>query len=105
MNEELDTGMDCWTKIAERQREASANRDTAAPFGFATRLSARWREMRAGAIYATWERLSLRAAVGSATVALVLAGFAFQWERGMAGDEELIMVPASGGEETEWLLQ
>jgi len=104
MNEDLESGTELWARLAERHRQESAGLDSAVPFGFAVRVAARWRELRAGEVYAAWERLSLRAALGSSVVALVVAGFSFQWERAMTGEEEFIMVPASGGEETEWLL-
>ena len=105
MNEDKDAGTDTWAKIAGTHRGVTAARDVAAPFGFATRVSARWRELRAGEVYAAWERLSLRAALASSVVALVVAGFSFQWERTMIQDEELMMIPAYGGDETEWLLK
>ena len=51
------------------RQQASAGRDDAAPFGFSTRVVARWRQARdEERRLALWQRLSWRAAFASLTL-------------------------------------
>lgn len=59
-----------WTRLTRAARAVSDDRDTAAPYGFATRVSARaYDAERAGALF---ERYALRA-VGIASLLAVLS--------------------------------
>ncbi len=104
MNEEREETQGTWAKLAERHRVDQAVRPEEAPFGFALRVAARWREDRSREIAAAWERMSFRAAFASSFIALVVAGLATYREQALAGDEGLFPVLETRAEETEWLL-
>jgi hypothetical protein len=104
MKEDIEGTQGSWAKLTERHRVATAQQPVEAPFGFALRVAARWREDRSREIAAAWERMSFRAAFASSLVALVVAGLAGFWEQAMAADEELIPVLETRADETEWLL-
>ena len=63
-----------WQKLTALARQAGDDRDTAAPYGFATRVAARAAALPASAPWAPFERFALRglmvaAAFGVAAVA------------------------------------
>ncbi len=67
-----------WDRVVERlpdhpgNAEPSGSDDLQAPFGFTTRVIARWREARRDAALHRWARWSLRAALGSVAACAVL---------------------------------
>ncbi len=66
-----------WQRLAAGarivRRERDSVRDSAAPFGFAARVVARWREIREQeSRLALWQRISWRAAVASLALTAVV---------------------------------
>jgi len=59
-----------WDQLTELFRQRRDARDTNAPLGFATRVAARWQEMRQLERLRAWERISIRAAIGCALIAI-----------------------------------
>jgi len=64
-----------WQKLTALARRAADDRDTAAPYGFATRVAARAARLPAGSPWAAFERFALRGlvvAAGLCVMAVVL---------------------------------
>ena len=68
-----------WQKLARLARQAPKTAETGAPFGFATRVAARWAvaEPPAPSAWDVWEQFSLRSLVVAG--ALVVAVLMLQW--------------------------
>ncbi len=92
-----------WDRLAGWHRIAAAGRDETAPLGFATRVVARWADARRVEIQASWERLSVRTALGCAALALVVTGIATPWDSWRSGGEDLILLPVPDLTEGELL--
>lgn len=62
-----------WNRVVEGLPARDPLPDATPPFGFSTRVIARWREARRDAALQRWARWSLRAALGSVAACTVLA--------------------------------
>ncbi len=84
---------EAWPRVAGHWRRQMEGLETAAPYGFATRTMARWREWRAQEWVRRWERYSLCGAAAACTVALATGAWTY-WQLGGAGDEPLVAPPS-----------
>lgn len=62
-----------WNRVVEGLPPRESSSDPAVPFGFTTRVIARWQAARRDAALQRWARWSLRAALGSVAACMVLA--------------------------------
>lgn len=61
---------EAWDRLTGWFRRARPS-DESAPFGFATRVVAQYREARQNELFRIWERMSIRAAIGCACFAAI----------------------------------
>lgn len=66
-----------WRKLATLARQAGDSRDTAAPYGFATRVAARAGALPIGPAAIVFERVALRGLMVAAAFGLAAIGFNF----------------------------
>ena len=72
-----------WNRVSRKHRELRSQppaEDDTAPFGFSTRVVAKWSEWRADAhrrAVAAWERMSIRAAIFGVAAVVVVAAVQF----------------------------
>jgi hypothetical protein len=64
-----------WQKLTALARQAGESRDTAAPYGFATRVATRAAAMPASAPWAAFERFALRGLVLAAVFGVAAVAF------------------------------
>lgn len=81
-----------WARLTARFRRSQPT-DDSAPLGFATRVVARYQELRRNELFAAWERLSIRAAIGAVCVAALFVGYAQFNEASELEEEMLIELP------------
>ena len=83
-----------WQKLTALARQAPDDRDTAAPYGFSTRVAARAATLSAGSPWAFFERFALRGLVVAAglCVMAVVLNYVTLGER----DDEMAMTDSVG---------
>lgn len=66
---------DLWSRLAAASQHLRATdaRSTEAPFGFATRVVARWQDLQRSERFCFWGKWTLRASLAAAVVCLVSA--------------------------------
>ena len=104
MSEERESRDEPWARLARAHQESTAEREAAMPYGFAVQVAARWREIRRNEVFAAWERLSLRAALASSLVAVIVACVSLQSEPAGAEEDDWGVMTDSGGAEPEFFL-
>ena len=87
---------EAWPRIAEAARHSQSGEagDEAAPYGFATRVASRWRELREDTIFRAWQRWSLRTACGTTALFVAVAMFHLRSAPVASADEILLPIPA-----------
>lgn len=82
-----------WKRLTAWFRQNTVG-DDSAPLGFATRVVARYQELRRNERFRAWERLSIRTAIGCAAFATIFGLFSILADRNAAADSVLIEPPA-----------
>jgi len=90
MNSESE--MKAWERTAALRRTRIAGMPQDAPFGFATRVVARWQELRRNELVRAWERLSIRTALVCAACAVLFGLYSLIGSG--AAEEELLEIPS-----------
>ncbi|MFT5470869.1 MAG: nitroreductase [Verrucomicrobiales bacterium] len=87
-----------WKRLLARFHRKPPTEDSA-PFGFATRVVERYREMRKNEAFRAWERLSIRAAAGCAVFAAAFGIYSLIIEQNDLQDQVLIEPPLESAAE------
>ncbi len=86
----MNNANDKWTKLARTARHAPPEAAKEMPFGFATRIAARWASSETAAA-APWEKLALRALAFAAVLMIASVTLNFDF---LTGDWSQQIAPA-----------